>query len=105
MSAAERREFFKQVALVQLQTRTAGVLKGAVEGTVMCPLFLKDVALITEGLLKAAEDFSLNADGGVRAVTKEVVEQICKTHQELISKLYDNSPDVTSKEPEANEQK
>lgn len=54
---SERKELFKQVALIQLQTRAAGVLKGSADGTVMCSHFIEDVALITEGILKSAETF------------------------------------------------
>ena len=54
---SERRELFKQVALVQLNTRPAGVLKGSVDGNVLCSHFMADVAHITEGILKSAETF------------------------------------------------
>jgi hypothetical protein len=54
---SERKELFKQVALVQLKTRRAGVLKGSVDGNVLCPHFMADIAIITEGILKSAETF------------------------------------------------
>ena len=55
--AAERIELFKQVALIQLKSRVAGVLKGSADGAIMCPHFMDDIALIAEGILKAAKTF------------------------------------------------
>lgn len=91
MSPNERKELFKQVALVQLQARTGGVLRGSVEGAVVCTAFLKDVALITEAILKSAEDF---AGGVVSEEFKKNVERVIAEHQETISKLYDKKETV-----------
>jgi hypothetical protein len=53
----ERTELFKQVALIQLQTRAAAVVRGSADGPVVCHHFLNDVALVTEGILNAAKTF------------------------------------------------
>lgn len=86
MGQNERKELFKQVALVQLSARMGGVLKGSVEGTVVCPSFLQDVALISEAILKSSEEFSNNV---VSQKFKQRVEEVITQHRELISKLYD----------------
>lgn len=59
LKAAERKEVFKQVLLTQLQTRTAGVIRGSAEGPVVCPMFISDCALIAESILSSAEQFAL----------------------------------------------
>jgi hypothetical protein len=52
-------ELFQKVALIQLQTRAAGVLKGSVDGVVVCPKFISDCMTITEALLNSSEAFAL----------------------------------------------
>lgn len=81
-SRNERKELFKQVALVQLQTRKAGVLKGSVEGAIVCPDFLEDVALITEEILKASHSF-----GNYVAKDAVDVEQIVEEHKQHVASL------------------
>lgn len=54
---AERIELFKQVALAVINTRPAVVLTGSTDGKILSPQFVEEVALITEGILKAATTF------------------------------------------------
>lgn len=54
-----RQELFQKVAVEQLRTRAAGVLRGTARGVVtVCPQFLNDCAIITEAILQAGETFS-----------------------------------------------
>jgi hypothetical protein len=57
--AIDRAELFTKVALVQLKTRQAAVLRGSATGeSIVCSSFLSDVALITEAILTSAEQFA-----------------------------------------------
>lgn len=85
MSSTDRKALFQQVALTMLKTRSAAVVRGAASGNVVCPLFLKDVALVAEAIQNSSEEFSTN----VRTKTKEQVEAIIENHRELLSQLVD----------------
>lgn len=53
------KDLFVQVALVQLETRKAGVLTGTASGnTKVSQDFLNDVATITTAIVQAAEQYS-----------------------------------------------
>ena len=53
-----RRELFQKVAVEQLRTRAAGVLRGTHTGVVtVCQQFLNDCAIITEAILEASDQF------------------------------------------------
>lgn len=80
----DRKALFQQVAVTMLTTRSAAVIRGSAEGNIVCSHFLKDVALVTEAILKSSEEFQ-----NVRTVTKEAVDAIIENHRELISKLVD----------------
>lgn len=84
----DRKALFQQVAVTMLKTRSAAVIRGTATGNVVCSLFLKDVAIITEAILKSSEEFQ-----NVRTMTKEAVDAIVENHRELISQLVDK-PDV-----------
>lgn len=54
-----RKEVFIKVALSQLATRSAGVLRGNANQDVnVCPTWLKDIETITEAILSSADTFS-----------------------------------------------
>ena len=84
ISMTDRKTLFQQVALIQLKVRATGVLRGSATGDVVCPLFLADVAIITEAILKNSEEFQ-----NVRTITKDAVEAIVKTHTNLLAQLVD----------------
>jgi len=78
----ERQQLFQQVALIQLQTRAAGVLKGSVDGVVVCPKFMEDVAIITEQILNESQRF-----GTKLSKSAEEVQQLVEAHQQHIASL------------------
>jgi len=80
----ERSELFKKVALIQLQTRAAGVLRGSVTGPTVCPKFMEDVAIITEQILNESHRFATHTPKSA-----EEVEQIVQAHQEHITSLME----------------
>jgi len=80
----ERQQLFQQVALIQLQTRAAGVLKGSVDGVVVCPKFMEDVAIITEQILNESQRF-----GTKLSKSAEEVQQLVEAHQQHIASLME----------------
>lgn len=82
--AQERQQLFQQVALIQLQTRAAGVLKGSVDGVVVCPKFMEDVAIITEQILNESQRF-----GTKLSKSAEEVQQLVEAHQQHIASLME----------------
>lgn len=82
--SADRKALFQQVALIQLQTRKAAVIRGTAQGDVVCPSFLKDVALITETILDSSQEFQ-----NVRYKTKEAIDEMIQNHKEILDKLID----------------
>lgn len=80
----ERQQLFQQVALIQLQTRAAGVLKGSVDGVVVCPKFMEDVAIITEQILNESQRF-----GAKLSKSAEEVQQLVEAHQQHIASLME----------------
>ena len=82
--AQERQQLFQQVALIQLQTRAAGVLKGSVDGVVVCPKFMEDVAIITEQILNESQRF-----GAKLSKSAEEVQQLVEAHQQHIASLME----------------
>jgi hypothetical protein len=83
--STDRKALFQQVAVAMLKTRSAAVIRATAQGTAVCPLFLKDVAIVAEAIQHSSEAFSTN----VRTKTKEHVEAIVENHRELLSKLID----------------
>lgn len=63
MTRQERRTLFKEVAVQLIGARSLSVIKGTAGGDIVCPNFLKDVTLITEGILAEADKFeSMSAE-------------------------------------------
>jgi hypothetical protein len=85
--STDRKALFQQVAVAMLKTRSDVVIRATAQGTAVCvcPLFLKDVAIVAEAIQHSSEAFSTN----VRTKTKEHVEAIVENHRELLSKLID----------------
>lgn len=67
MSRAERRTFFKAVAVEMIKSRPMGVVKGTAGGDIVCPDFLRDVALVTEHVLAAAHKFEHLGESTIEA--------------------------------------
>lgn len=67
MTRQERRTLFKEVAVQLIRTRPMGVVKGTAGGDIVCPDFLRDVALVTENLIAAADKFEHLDEGTIKA--------------------------------------
>lgn len=93
----DKAKLFTRVAISQLHTRAAGVLKGTASGVVeVCPAFLRDVATITDAILKAAEDYSTKQKAPepqflteARANFQDALDSVVEQNTELLSSLKD----------------
>ena len=54
----DRKTVFQKVALIMIGARPISVIRGSTSGPQVCGAFLKDVALVSEALLKASEEFA-----------------------------------------------
>lgn len=79
-----RKEVFIKVALSQLANRTAGVLRGNVQLEVsVCPLWLRDVSVISEAILSSASSFSTEPklDSGIDISNYVVPKTVADTNE------------------------
>ena len=90
MTRQERRTLFKEVAVQLISTRPMGVVKGTAGGDIVCPDFLKDVSLITEGILAEADRFETMSAESV-SLSRSVRVEYDKRQKE-----YASGPRVTA---------
>lgn len=70
----DRKTAFQKVALIMIGAKPISVIRGAASGPPqVCSLFLKDVAMVTEALLKASEEFA-NVHQPITADTADTVD-------------------------------
>lgn len=93
----DKAKLFTRVAIAQLQTRAGGLLKGTATGVVeVCPKFLADVAIITDAILKASEEYSTKEKAPepqflteARASFQDALDSVVEQNTQLLSELKD----------------
>jgi hypothetical protein len=89
----DRAKLFSRVAIAQLHTRSAGVLRSTADSVIVCPTFLKDVATITDAILNAAEQYSRVAEPEylteARQSFQDALDSVVEENTQLLTELKD----------------
>jgi hypothetical protein len=91
--AIDKAKLFSRVAIAQLHTRAAGVIRGTADGTIVCPKFLHDVATITDAIVQAAEEYDRRDEPQLlkeaRQDFQRALDEVVEQNRELLTELKD----------------